>query len=123
PPHYDTFGEFHYAYHYGDVYAPYIKQEEPLKTECQHSLDCIREGKAPLSSGQQGLELVRILEASSMSLKQNGSPITLVQIPRARADIGPTVNGRNGQEKQITPKNESRKKPASAARSETALSL
>ena len=31
PPHYDTFGEFHYAYHYGDMYAPYIKQEEPLK--------------------------------------------------------------------------------------------
>ena len=27
PPHYDTFAEFHYAYHYGDVYAPYIKQE------------------------------------------------------------------------------------------------
>ena len=36
PPHYDTFAEFHYAYHYGDMYAPYIKQEEPLKTECQH---------------------------------------------------------------------------------------
>jgi predicted dehydrogenase len=77
PPHYDTFAEFHYAYHYGDVYAPYIKQEEPLKTECQHFLDCIREGKQPLSSGEQGLELVRILEASSISLKQNGSPVHL----------------------------------------------
>ena len=44
PPHYDTFAEFHYAYHYGDMYAPYIKQEEPLKTECQHFLDCIRQG-------------------------------------------------------------------------------
>jgi predicted dehydrogenase len=44
PPHYDTFAEFHYAYHYGDVYAPYIKQEEPLKIECQHFLDCIRLG-------------------------------------------------------------------------------
>src|SRR5687767_5547402 len=30
-PHYDTFGEFHFAYHYGDSYIPYIKQEEPLK--------------------------------------------------------------------------------------------
>src|SRR6185369_14948539 len=78
PPHYDTFAEFHYAYHYGDVYAPYIKQEEPLKTECQHFLDCIRDGKTPLSSGAQGLDMVRILEASSLSLKQNGSPIPLV---------------------------------------------
>ena len=41
PPHYDTFAEFHYTYHYGDVYSPYLRQEEPLKTECQHFLDCI----------------------------------------------------------------------------------
>jgi predicted dehydrogenase len=75
PPHYDTFAEFHYAYHYGDVYAPYIKQEEPLKTECQHFLDCIKQGTTPLSDGKQGLELVRILEASSESLKQGGAPV------------------------------------------------
>jgi predicted dehydrogenase len=75
PPHYDTFAEFHYAYHYGDVYAPYIKQEEPLKTECQHFLDCVTHGTTPLTDGKQGLELVRILEASSESLKQGGAPI------------------------------------------------
>jgi predicted dehydrogenase len=78
PPHYDTFAEFHYAYHYGDVYAPYVKQEEPLKTECQHFLDCIRTGATPLTDGQQGLELVRILEASSQSLKLGGSPVELI---------------------------------------------
>jgi predicted dehydrogenase len=77
PPHYDTFAEFHYAYHYGDVQIPYIKQEEPLKTECQHFLDCIRDGATPLTDGCQGLELVRILEASSESLKQGGSPVEL----------------------------------------------
>ena len=48
PPHYDTFGEFQYAYHYGDMHAPYIKQEEPLKTECQHFLDCIQARHAAL---------------------------------------------------------------------------
>jgi predicted dehydrogenase len=78
PPHYDTFGEFHYAYHYGDVYAPYIKQEEPLKSECQHFLDCILQGIQPLTDGYQGLNLVRILEASSASLKHNGAPISLI---------------------------------------------
>jgi predicted dehydrogenase len=77
PPHYDTFGEFHYAYHYGDMYVPYIKQEEPLRSECQHFLDCIREGITPLTNGRKGLELVRILEASSLSLKQGGAPVTL----------------------------------------------
>lgn len=77
PPHYDTFAEFHYAYHYGDVYIPYIKQEEPLKNECQHFLDCIQHGTQPLTSGDDGLELVRILEASSESLKKGGAPIGL----------------------------------------------
>jgi len=77
PPHYDTFADFHYAYHYGDMYVPYLKQEEPLKIECQHFLDCINKHQTPLSSGRQGLELVRILEASSQSLKQQGAAVGL----------------------------------------------
>src|SRR6516225_5181625 len=75
PPHYDTFAEFQYAYHYGDMYVPYIKQEEPLRAECQHFLDCIRNGAEPITSGRSGVELVRILEASSASLKQKGAPV------------------------------------------------
>jgi hypothetical protein len=95
PPHYDTFAEFHYAYHYGDVYAPYIKQEEPLKIECQHFLDCIRDGKTPLSSGVQGMETVRILEASSLSLKYNGSAVSMDQLDALRHELkhGHKTNG------------------------------
>ncbi len=77
PPHYDTFAEFQYAYHYGDVYVPYIKQEEPLKVECQHFVDCIRNGTTPLSDGEQGLQLVQVLEASSESLKRGGGRVDL----------------------------------------------
>jgi predicted dehydrogenase len=75
PPHYDSFSEFQYAYHYGDVYSPYIKQEEPLKVECQHFVDCIQSGKEPLTNGRYGRDLVRILEASSQSLKQGGAAV------------------------------------------------
>jgi predicted dehydrogenase len=95
PPHYDTFAEFQYAYHYGDMYVPYVKQEEPLKAECQHFLDCIREGRTPLSSGTQGLELVRILEASSQSLKLGGGPVQLCQheaMAMSRPKAGIPVN-------------------------------
>lgn len=77
PPHYDTFAEFHYSYHYGDRYIPYIKQEEPLRIECQHFLDCIREGRTPMTSGRQGMEVVRVLEAASASLKNNGALVSL----------------------------------------------
>jgi predicted dehydrogenase len=77
PPHYDTFAEFHYAYHYGDVYAPYIKQEEPLKVECQHFLDCIKRGTKPLTGGREALEMIRILEAAGQSVKHKGAPVFL----------------------------------------------
>src|ERR1700756_639644 len=81
PPHYDTFADFHYSYHYGDSYIPHIQQEEPLKAECQHFLDCIGNGVQPLTSGRAGLELVRILEAASTSLKGQGAPVSLEQSP------------------------------------------
>ena len=75
PPHYDTFAEFQYSYHYGDSYIPYIRQEEPLKLQCQHFLECIHRGRLPFTSGWDGLRVVRILEAASASLKQNGAAI------------------------------------------------
>jgi predicted dehydrogenase len=81
PPHYDTFADFHYSYHYGDSYIPHIRQEEPLRAECQHFLNCIETGDKPLSSGHDGLELVRILEAASTSLKNRGTPVSLPQPP------------------------------------------
>ncbi len=92
PPHYDTFAEFQYAYHYGDMYVPYIKQEEPLKAECQHFLDCIRDGTEPLTNGARGLELVRILEASSASLKQNGASVDL--FPNATENVRARLSAR-----------------------------
>ncbi len=80
PPHYDSFAEFQYAYHYGDVYAPHIKQDEPLRVECQHFLDCIREGKEPLTSGRQGAHLVQILETAKESLRRGGERLPLVAV-------------------------------------------
>jgi predicted dehydrogenase len=79
PPHYDTFAEFQYAYHYGDTYAPFIKHDEPLKTECQHFIDSIAGGLVPITSGSNGLDVVRILEASSQSLQNQGAPVSLEQ--------------------------------------------
>ncbi len=75
PPHYDTFAEFTYSYHYGDAYVPYIKQDEPLKLECQHFIECIRDRQIPLTNGELGLEVVRILEASSRSLRDHGAAV------------------------------------------------
>ena len=94
PPHYDTFAEFQYAYHYGDMYSPYVKQDEPLKTECQHFLECIEQGKTPLTSGIKGMEVVQVLEACTRSLKLSGAPVSLQpssareQEPARAASVG-----------------------------------
>jgi predicted dehydrogenase len=80
PPHYDTFAEFHYAYHYGDMYSPYIKQYEPLKAECQHFIDCIKTGSEPETSGHEALKVVQILESASKSLKKGGERVDLIDI-------------------------------------------
>ena len=77
PPHYDTFGEFQYSYHYGDILSPFVKLVEPLKVECQHFVDCVERKSRPDSSGHDGLEVVRILEAASQSLSNGGGTIQL----------------------------------------------
>lgn len=77
PPHYDTFAEFQYSYHYGDMYSPYLKQFEPLKVECQHFLDCVRNGAKPLTCGKEGMKVIQILEATSKSLKKNGAAVAI----------------------------------------------
>jgi predicted dehydrogenase len=77
PPYYDTFAEFHYSYHYGDMYSPYLKQYEPLKRECEHFLDCIKTGEKPETSGYEGLQVVQILDAASESLKREGAKVEI----------------------------------------------
>lgn len=92
PPHYDSFAEFQYSYHYGDSYVPYIKQDEPLKLECQHFIDCIRGESTPITGGKAGLEVVRILEASSTSLRQQGQAVSLAH--SASSDHGKPAGGK-----------------------------
>ena len=82
PPHYDTFAEFQYSYHYGDMYCPYLKHVEPLKVQCQHFLDCIKEGSKSQTCGVEGLRVVQILEAASESLKKGGAKVEINGIGR-----------------------------------------
>lgn len=71
----DTFGEFQFAYHYGDVVSPYIRFEEPLRLQCLHFLECIREGKTPITDGYNGMRVVQILEAMQYSLENGGERV------------------------------------------------
>jgi predicted dehydrogenase len=71
----DTFGEFQFSYHYGSVVSPYIRFEEPLRLEILHFLDCVRDRARPLTDGQNGLQVVRVIEAAQESLANGGAPV------------------------------------------------
>ena len=77
PPYYDTYGEFQFSYRYGDILSPRIDDQESVKLECQHFIECIQNGKTPRSDGKSGLRVVKILEAINTSMKTGGALIEM----------------------------------------------
>lgn len=52
-----------------------IAKAEPLKEECKHFLECIRDGKAPLTDGESGLRVLQVLDSCEQSLRRKGEPV------------------------------------------------
>ena len=73
---YDTFGEY-LNLRSGDIHIPWVKSAEPLRLECAHFIDCVRDRSRPLSDGWNGAEVVKILEAAQMSMESGGDMIEL----------------------------------------------
>jgi acetyltransferase-like isoleucine patch superfamily enzyme len=54
-----------------------IPHAEPLKIECEHFLDCVEKRKPALTNGEEGLRVLKVLNASERSLNENGLRINL----------------------------------------------
>lgn len=76
---FETYGEF-VTLHFGDIHIPKISNEEPLRVECQHFVDCIRDDKTPLSDGRDALNVVRVLDAMERSLRNGGAPVKTTEL-------------------------------------------
>jgi predicted dehydrogenase len=61
-----TYGE--YITRSGDIFSPRIANDEPLRIECEHFVDCVRTGERPRSDGASGVRVVRVLEMLQRSL-------------------------------------------------------
>lgn len=72
-----SFGQFQLLQRMGDVIVPYLKFPEPLQIQTSHFLECILQGRTPISGGNNGVQVVQVLEAAQRSLKANGTPFTL----------------------------------------------
>jgi predicted dehydrogenase len=60
------------GYRTGDMWAPKIPTLEALRLEAEEFERCIREKSAPTTDGHMGLQVVRILEAATRSMRDNG---------------------------------------------------
>jgi predicted dehydrogenase len=72
-----TFGQFRLSYRTGDIVSPHLEANEPLRVEMEDFCRAIREGTRPVSSGELGLEVVRMIEAVDASLAADGARIAL----------------------------------------------
>jgi predicted dehydrogenase len=66
---YRTFDQFQLVQRAGDVWIPRIQFREPLKVEAAHFVECVTEGKTPLTDAQNGLDVVEALVAARASLQ------------------------------------------------------
>ena len=54
-----------------------LEHNEPLRAECEHFLDCIRENKQPRTDGREGLGVLQVLRGCQKSLDNGGQKIFL----------------------------------------------
>jgi predicted dehydrogenase len=67
-------------YRSGDMVAPHLPAREALDAEASHILECVRTRKKPLSDGQLGLDVVRLLDGCTESLRRGGAKVALERI-------------------------------------------
>lgn len=76
PPDYGSYGES-LAIREGDIFIPKIPNVEPLAAELGHFVRVARGMDAPRAGAEDGVRVVRVLDAASRSLAAGGTPVTL----------------------------------------------
>ena len=70
---YANYGE--YIARSGDVWSPVVPNDEPLRIECRHFVERVCNGRPPLSDGESGRRVVRVLEELQRSLAGAGASV------------------------------------------------
>jgi predicted dehydrogenase len=79
-----NFGEHQLSYRLGDVVSPRLDSTEPLRLELSDLVSSIRSGQQPRSNMSLGLDVVRMIDASEMSLRHNGATVLFDAPPEDR---------------------------------------
>lgn len=62
---------------FGDILIPRVEMTEPLRLECKHFVECVRDRATPISDAQDGLRVIRIIDAAQRSMEQDGVPVAI----------------------------------------------
>lgn len=65
------------GYRAGDMWAPQLRAGEALQTGAGEFLNSIEQGRQPLTDGQAGYRIVRLLEKADQSLRNRGEPVEI----------------------------------------------
>ncbi len=68
-----------------------LSKEEPLKLECLHFLECVRDRRTPDTDGENGLRVLKILHAAGRSIQENGHPVLLEQKAKPHFYVDPSA--------------------------------
>jgi predicted dehydrogenase len=64
-------------YRIGDMHSPIVNQTEALALGVKEFIAAIKENRKPLTSGEEGLKVVQILEAADKSIKAKGKLVEI----------------------------------------------
>lgn len=64
----------------------HLENSEPLRAECQHFLDCVASRTSPVSSGEEGLRVLRVLDACQRALRDGTVELGPVEIKGQKKD-------------------------------------
>jgi predicted dehydrogenase len=64
-------------YRSGDMWAPRLERAEALTHELTYFVECIAKDQTPINDGKAGLRVVKMLEASTQSIRQKGALVYL----------------------------------------------
>src|SRR5581483_6698989 len=85
------------SYRSGDAWAPHLDTREALSLEAAEFVRSVHAGERPLSDGESGLRIVKILEAAGLSMNSQGAPVPIRMEQRGeRSKFGDSIRRLEG---------------------------
>ena len=80
----ETFGQYQLSYRTGDIVSPKLATTEPIVTELEDFIGCVRSGDRAGGQTELALDVVNLLEAAERSLNEKGRHVPLEEVTDAR---------------------------------------